>query len=794
MLRHNFLIAVRRLVKNKLNTLVNILGLAIGLTSVILMLLYIKYETAYDTFNADYDRLFRVERNYTSQIQNELWDTTPYALSKALQNDFPEIISASSVKQTSRYLTFDDEIFQEPYGMFTDASFLDLFTIKFKQGNKNAALVNPMSMIISESLARKISKQEDVLGKTIWVDKKYNFIIKGVFEDLPENSHMKLDYLMSFNSYNQVTGYEEDAGWNVNNATVYVKLNDLANKDQVGQKIKGFLETHITTDDRTNQFLSLRPLVDIYTKTASVRGGGGKRNDIIIIYLFLSVVFFTGFISVLNYINASTADVINRELEIGIKKVLCISKAQLRYQFISESLLVVTIAFIIAIILLLLTLPLFNVLVSRDLSLVFSRDWLFLSKIFSSVIAVGALSGLYPVLFLSSLKISSFLQGNASIKRRTIIRKVLVVFQLAVVMPLIFISIIIIKQINFIEKKDIGFAKKDLLVAKVETPNVTTYGRLKSMKSRLLENPNITDFSISDSAPFNGGAGEMSVNWEGSFENDKVILRSHAVDYDFTDTYKMELIQGRKFSKNYGTDTQNACIINETALKVFEWQNAIGKTLDNGNLKVIGVVKDFNDFTLFKKIPPMVLLMDQGSDDTYYASIRVNPNARKETQNAVNDIFNESFPNDPINFKFLDVELDTSFLNSLKDVTRIFIFFSILAVILAILGLYSLVSFSLKTQRKMIAVRKVLGASVFSLFLLMLKEYLILFLIAAVIGLLTVYLVSFDAMNVFAYHEEIKLIYLVVSALLALFVVLISVSGKIFIASKENPIIAISSE
>lgn len=793
MLKHNFIIAIRRLLKNKLNTTVNILGLAIGLTSVILMLLYIKHETTYDYFNDDFDRLFRVERNYTSQIQNELWDNTPYPLAETLKRDFPEIENAASVQLTSRYLTFDDVMYHEKNGMFVDNEFLQIFTLKFKQGDQKEALSSPMSIVISESLARKLSPQGDLLNKTIWIDKKHNFTVKGIFEDVPENSHLSIDYLLSFNSYAEVTGYTENAGWDVNNVTVYIKLNKLADQNLLSQKMKGFLESHTTSNDGIQQMLSLRPIVDIYTKTASVRGGGGKRSDIIIIYLFLSVAIFTILISVLNYINASTADVINRELEIGIKKVLCISKAQLRYQFVCESLVIVTISFAISILLLLLSLPLFNAMIDKELSISITKDWLFLLQIFSGVILVGALSGLYPVLFLSSLKISAFLQGNASIKRRTTIRKVLVVFQLAVVMPLIFISILIIRQINFIENKDIGFEKQNLLVERIETPDENSFQRLESMKRRLLQNPNITNVSISSTAPFKG-AGEVSIKLEGSLEGDKVNLRTHEVDYDFIDTYKMELVEGRGFSKEYGTDLQNACLINETALRVLGWKSAVGKTLDNNRLKVIGVVKDFNDFTLFKKIPPIMMVMDQGKKGAHYVSMRVNSNDRLATQKTVNSLFNENFHSTPLEFKYLDAEFDSNYLNSLKGVTKIFIFFSIVAIVLAILGLYTLVSFSLKTQKKMIAVRKVLGASIKSLFLLLLKEYLVLFSIAAILGLFTVYAVSFKAMSVFAYHEEIKFIYLIASALLALFVILISVSSKIFIASKENPIKAISSE
>lgn len=791
MLRYNFRIAIRRIFKNKVSAGLNILGLAIGLTSVVLMLLYIKYETTYDQFNDDYDRLFRIERNYISRIQDELWDSTPYPLAKSLVSDFPEVENAACTQPTSRYLTYEEEMYEEKYGMFADNEFLQLFTFKFKEGNRKNALESPMSMVVSASLAKRLAPQGDLLGETIWIDKKHSFVVKGIFEDIPERSHLKVDYLLSFQSYEQDTGYRENVGWDSNNVTVYVKLGSQADEKLLAPKLEGFLDAHYMVDG-TKQSLSLRPIGEIYTKTAAVRGGGGRRSDAMIIYLFLSVAIFTSLISLLNYVNASSAEAINRELEIGIKKVHGISKAQLQYQFIAESFVLVFIACLVAAGLLSLTLPGFNALIDKELSISFSKDWFFLLQIFLGVMVVGALSGLYPVFFLSSLKISSFLQGNASVKRRATLRKVLVVLQLAVVMPLIFTSILIIRQIRFIENRDIGFVKENLLVAKVETPDTASYERLKSLKSRLQQVPSVTEISVSRSAPFKGANG-ISVNWEGSLEDDKILLRSHTVDYDFINTYQMKIVAGRGFSEDYGADVQNTCIINETAARIFGWEEPIGKTIDNKRLTVIGVVKDFNDYTLFKKIPPMVLLMNEWNATAHYVSMRVQADDRLATQTMVNRLFNDNFSDSPLDFKFLDVEFESSYLNSLKGVTKIFIFFSLIAIVLAILGLYSLVSFSLKTQKKMIAIRKVLGASIDNLFLLLLKEYLVLFSVAAVFGLLSVYLVSFKAMNVFAYHEEVKLIYLVVAALLALFIVLVSVSSKIFAASKESPLKAISS-
>lgn len=791
MLRYNFRIAIRRLFSNKLNSLFNILGLAVGMTSVILMLLYINYESTYDFFNEDHEQLYRVERSYFSQVQNELYDDAPYVLAKELIRDFPEVENGACVRATSRYLGFGDAMYQENFGAFADNQFLQLFSFNFKEGNRLDALSNPMSIVLSESLAKKIAPQGSLLGETIKLDKKYNFTVKGIFEDLPENSHLEMDYMISFNSHNELMGTDENRGWDVNNATVYLKLIKNTDREQLGEKVSGYLNQKMPSEDGSKQILSLRPITDIYINAASVRGTGNKRNDKVVIYLFLCVAIFTSLISVLNYVNSSTADVINRELEIGIKKVLCISKTQLRFQFICESLVLVLLAFVIAMLLLFLALPLFNTIIGKNITIDLIRDGQFFLKIFFSVLLVGVLAGLYPVFFLSSLKISSFLQGNASVKRRTLLRKALVVFQLAVVMPLIFMSIVIIKQIDFIQEKDVGFDRYNLLVSKVKTDDETAIERLKSSKTRLLQNPNITDFTITSSVPFIG-ASELKVNWEGS--NEEVALRKHEVDFDFFNTFKIQLVEGRSFSKDYGTDRENACVINERAMKIFGWKSAVGKKLDNGRLTVIGVAKDFNDFSLFMRIPPMIMVMHPETYKTHYATMRVNNSERISVQKEVNSHFNEVFPNDPLNFKYLDADFDHVYLNALKEVTRIFIFFSIVAIVLAILGLYSLVSFSLKAQRKMIAVRKVLGASIQNLFMFLLKEYLILFAIAASIGLLLGYFASIKVMDALAYHEETNIMYLVVSALLALLVVLFSVSSKIYVASKESPIIAISSE
>ncbi len=770
----------------------NIGGLAIGLSAVILMLFYINYESSYDQFHENHDEIFRVERTYTSSFQNSIWDNNPYVLSNELKSTVPEIINATGLRNTSNYLSFNDAMYHEKNGLFVDNDFFNLFTVKFIEGNRDSALEKPMSIILSESLAKKFSSKKNIVGETLRINKEYDCIVTAVVSNYPENSHLKFDYLLSFNSYETITRNALDAGWGSNNVSAYVKLNDNESVHKVSEKIKRFLVNHVTSKDGVQELLSLRPVGDIYMRTSKVRGGGGNRSEITVLYLFIAVVIFTALISLFNYINSSTAQVMNRELEIGMKKVMGSTKYHLRYQFIVESLLMVSISFIIAMGLVFLFFPFFNKIIGKNLSIVFSQDWPFFLYAALGSLFVGVLSGLYPVFFLSSLKISSFLQGNSSIKRRTGLRKALVVFQLVLVMPLVFVSILIIQQFKYIEQRDIGFAKEDLLISRVDATSQEDMKKLNTIREKLLENPNILNYSISNSAPFNGGE-QYNTNWEGNEPNAKIILRSRAVDYDFLKTYQMRLLQGRDFSKDYATDIQNACIINQTALEVFGWENALGKTIDNGRLKVIGVVKDFNDYTAFKKIPPMIMVMDKGLGGKN-VSIKVASDKRTETQAFVNAVFNESFPRYPIEFSFLDAELDSSFLNALRGTINIFIFFSLLAILLAVLGLYSLVSFSMRTQQKMIAIRKVLGASIKNVFLTLLKEYVILFSIAAILGLFTVYFIATKLINILPYHEDVKLMYLIIAGLLALFVVLFSVSGKIVSAVLQNPIKSLKTE
>lgn len=786
----NFLVAIRRLYRNRTHSLINISGLTIGLVSIMLMLLYINYETSYDSFNPN---IYRVETEFKSEKILETWDNTPYPLANELVATVPEIKSAVNLRKTADYLVLGEQVVHEKHGLFADNGFLQIFEIELLEGDQTTALQNPSSIVLSKTLAHKYFPNGQYLGKTINLNKELDVVVTGVYEDYRHNSHLVMDYILSFSTITRLHNYNLNT-WDSRGSVCYIQLQSNASASLVDDRISKFLEKHIEPNSYQTETLSLRPLSDVYLDTSKVRGGIGKGSTKTIIYLFYIVLIFTSLITALNYMNSTSAELINRELEIGIKKVMGGSRGSFAIQFMIEGLLVAIVGFVLALGLTFLILPYYNLIVNRPLELDFLNSSGFIGQVLLFALLGGIITGVYPTLYLSALKISALIQGNSSLRRKSISRKVLVTFQLFIAMPLIFTSILISEQISFLETRDIGFDRFDLARTYVTLGSGDSDQKLKSIKQEILTNSNIKSASLSGSGPY-FGSDPLQVEWQNNNETEHVKLRIHRVDTDFMETYGFELVAGRSFDKSFSTDISNGIIINETTKEYFNWDEAIGKQLKSGNATyhVIGVVKDFNDFTMFKKIPPMGLVVRNQGLNYSLISVKVSGN-REETISYLNNTFNNAFPNEPIQFELLEDNFDRSYIETLGNVSKMFVFFSVLAIFLAALGLYSLVSHSTKMQQKMIAIRKVLGAGVSNLFSLLLKEYLILYSIAAVLGLITTYVVALKVINVFAYHTTVKVSYLLIGGGIALAVVLVSVSAKILFTARANPVDSIGKE
>lgn len=791
MLKLNFLLVIRQVKNDMKSFMINIIGGAIGLTAIILMALYINYEGNYDTFNENNSRLFRIERTVVDNVQNQIFDSNPYELAGELSNNFPEVINAANARSAFNFLSVGDEMFPQEQGIIADESFLEMFSFEFVAGNNDNVLSEPMNIAISESLAKKLFSDKEAMGNTVRLNKKHDFKVSGIFKDYPKNSHLAMDYMLPFEAYGRLYGVKKEKGWNENFTSTYVLLADAVNTDALNGKIRNYLIQHVDFEEGKSQGLSLRSVTDIYMNTSDVRNDSmaGARNNIVVIFLFLLVAFFTAFVTTVNYVNLTTTQLTNRELEIGMKKVMGITKTQLRYQFIIESFLMVFGALLGAAILIMLILPLFSSVVDRDLSLTFSGSGMFYLKILLVSVVVGILGGLYPVFYLASLKVSSFLQGNTSLKRRRFLRKGLVFFQLFMTIPLIFLSYNTAQQIKFLNEKDLGFKKENVLISWVHGDQ-EQLEQFKVIKNKLVQDPNVLEYSIAECAPFFGFGTEKEYTWEdGGSETAK--FSTYGVDEDFIKVFKMNLVDGRWFSKEYPSDQVRSCVINETTVSLLGWTNPIGKTFDNGRLKVVGVVKDFDQVSLMMEIPPMVLTMNSDDVTSKIIAIKISENNQKETKKAVNEVFNAHFPEIPLELKFMEDGLDQGYFTVLENVKNIFILFSIISVALVTIGLYSLISFSLQKQQKMIAVRKILGASTNGLFQLLLKEYMVLYVLAAALSMTLTYLLILQLSKVSANNVGVGVLDFLTVIAITLFVVLASVSGKIWAASRESPIKAL---
>jgi len=795
MLKLNFLLAIRRLTKNKQYYLINILGFSVGICASILMFSYVRYELNYDKFHEHYENIYRLEREVTGSNTSEQWENAPYPLAAKLVADIPGIKHAANLFKTKNYFYLDNgAFFLEDNGLYADNSVFDIFTFHFLEGSAAAALKEPMSVVISKRLAEKFFPGQSAMGKNVSVDRRFNCVVRGVIENYPLDSHLQIDYLISFGSYKTIRDFDPAQDWGASISSIYVLLQDGQSAGAANGKVKNLLTQYRSkNEDNLQESLYLRPLSEMYLQSGSVRGGIGKKSSIIMIYVFLGVVAFTLLISSLNYVNLATAYAAGRSLEVGIKKILGSKRSVLIQQFLLESGTIMVLSFFIAVVLALLALPFFNQVVNKSLEFSFAKDLPFFGLFFLFSLAVGLTSGIYPAFYLSSLKTSSVLNSSKGATRsKGRLRRVLVTFQLVISIALVFASVILARQLDFLLNKPIGFTKENLLRTRIKTTGESDSDRLKTLQKELATYPHIQQVSIDHTAPFYGGD-EVAVDWEGGSPQDKIMVRLHRVDYNFLETYGIKLVEGRNFSETFATDAQQACLINESALKTFGWKSALGKRLHDNQYKVIGVVKDFNDYSLFKPIKPMMLVMGQVRESSEpLISVRVSANNRKEARAFVNGFFGKNFPNEPVDFEFLDENFDRGFMDSIASVSKTFSLFTILSILLAGLGLYSLVAFSTTMQGKMIAVRKVMGASTASLYWLLAREYLILYGIAVLIGLSLAYYGMGKLLMVFPAHIDIKATYLLLALGINLLVVLLTISSQIMKATRANPINALS--
>jgi len=767
---NNYLkIAFRNLIKYKIYSFINIAGLAIGIACAVLIMLWVQYEMSYDKFHENADRLYRVVFTNDQKEFHGFWQPGP--LAKYLEDNFPEIEQATSYSEMQWKLSFETKGFFST-GNFVDNNFFRMFSFPLEKGDPANVLTNPGSIVISKSLAQKMFGDNDPIGKTLKLNDYPGLMVTGVFSDVPKTSHMQFDFVIPF------TGAPEFMKmWDRKSVSTYVLINKNASFDDVNKKIYGVMNKH---NPAWKNILYLFPLTDSHLYEP---GGTGK---ILYIYIFSVFGFLVLIAACINFMNLSTARSEKRMKEIGIKKTIGSTRMELVKQFMLETLLLSFISSLISIALIELCLPYINSILNSQITMVYSESML--SILSGITILTGLIAGSYPAVYLSSFKPIQVLSGRGSLRgeyRSSFLRKILVIAQFSFSVFIITSVLFITGQLNFLLSKDIGFNKDQVLL-------ISTRGALQQnivvVKDELLKLPFVQNASVSATnlTDFQG-AGTGPVDWEGK-NTDKILeVGFNFVDEDFANTFQIKMAEGRFFSKEFSTDLSDAFVVNEAAVKEMGIENPVNKNLTTWfgrKGKIVGVMRDFNTQSLRDELTPVVFIPAASAN---YLCLRISPANISNSIKSIKSKIKEIVPDDPFEFRFLDKEIDDLYKTE-QMISELASFIAVLAIFISCLGLFGLVSFSSEQRTKEIGIRKVLGASAFSVLMMLTKDFIKWILIANIIAWPIAYYTMNKWLEDFAYKIEITWWMFALAGGIALVIALATVSFQAIKAATANPV------
>ncbi|MBN2091664.1 ABC transporter permease [candidate division KSB1 bacterium] len=789
MFKNYLKITFRNIAKQKGYSFINITGLALGMALFILIARYIQFEFSFDKFHKNYKQIHRIEYNYDGKGRFIAFSHLP--IGAALVRDFPEI------ERFTRFLNMengkllsagDDRKFAEDLGLWVEQSFFDLFSYKLLKGDPNTALAEPNSIVLSEQLAKKYFPDEEPLGKVMLFENRFDCKVTGVIENCPTNSHIQYAFLISYPTFKAIAGNDYFDSWiSIANYT-YVLLAENTNLDELNTKLHDILKKYWRDDVEMPVYL--KPLAQIHFHS-NILGEIGQRGDMNKIVIFSAIGLFIILIACINFMNLATARSARRTKEIGMRKVVGANKLSLVKQFLSESILFALLALLLAAVLAEIFLPLFNNMIGRTLTLNFFNNWRLSMGLIGIALIVGLIAGSYPAFYLASFQPAMILKGPAfSQSGNAAARKFLVVFQFVISIILIIGTLIIYRQMHYMRTTDLGYNHDQILITQLIRMDRETINKYHTLKNELLTNPNIINASISQDVPSFNSSSTVIMGWEGSIEGDRAYVNMNRIDEKFLATYQIQLIDGRNFLSNEASDSITNCIINESALKRFGWDHAIGKRL-GGNLQVIGLVKDFHYASLRFEINPLVLFPPAEPNPARRTrdllSIKIASQRIDETLTFIKNKFQSLFPNDIFVYRFFDEDFDIIYRQEIR-VAKTIGYFSILAIFIASLGLFGLASFMAEQRTKEIGVRKTLGASLPGIILLLSKEFTRWILLAAIIAWPVGYFVMNKWLQGFAYRVDAGILIFILAGILALVIALVTVSYQAIKAALANPI------
>ncbi len=796
MFKHNLKIALRNVFKYWNYSIINIGGLAIGLASFIFIVLYIDDELKYDKFHENADNIYRVNRLYNSNDVNEDAATVSFPCGPTLVLDYPNIVKTQvrffNNLQNQWFFDYereDGEIirFNEPYFLLADSTVFDIFTLPFIKGDPETALDNPGTIVVTRSTAKRYFGDEPAIGKVLRVEEGLDFEVTGVIEDLPSQSHIKIDILGSLNTFRQFGNGQFPQTWIWNPCWTYVLLHEDTDPNQLNERFPEFYENHYDDFKDADVTLYLQALTDIHLKSHHVYEMRPNSN-IVYVYILSIVAAIILILACINFMNLTTASSTGRAKEIGIKKVFGSKRRNLVFQFLGEAVVQSFFAMLIAIIIVELLLPGYNSFTGKNITPSFLVEMKLLGFIVAVSFVVGLLSGIYPAFILSAFKPLRVLKGVLKSGAKSVkARKVLVVVQFSISISLIIGSLIVFSQLKFLRNAELGF-KKDHIINIVRVGDL--FNNYEAFRQQLLSHKDIEFVTgAEDYLGINHNTRDYEV--EGLTPGQRFYIPTFLVDWDFIETFDIEVVEGRAFSRDFPSDTINAVMINETMVKDMGWTNeeAIGKRIvsRDGDERVIGVYKDFNAMSLHRPVNKFILDMFRRPDMfARVISIRFSSNNYQEVIEHIEKTWYDFVPTRPFEYQFFDQQLDNLYKDELRF-GRFSVILTILAIMIASMGLIGLTSFLAEQRTKEIGIRRALGSSTKSIIGLMAKEFLWLLLVANAISWPITYFVTTNWLESYSRHISTNWGVYFLSSILTLIIAMIIITIRAYRTAMLNP-------
>jgi putative ABC transport system permease protein len=803
MLKNYIKIALRSLIKNKVYSFINLAGLSIGLACVLVIVSYVNLELSYDKFHENYEDIYRITEYRTRNNQETHSAKTFSPLAELLESQLSAVKKVVKMYPLSGLVSTDKvNKFKETSFTLVDSVFFETFTFKLLNGSLDGALDNPFSVILTENKALEYFGTTDVLGQELFFEnatERYSFNITAVIEDFPQNSHFEPDFIASFSSINIIQPRYNN--WFHPAIYLYVQVESGFTEFDLNAKMAAIGEEHYPQNIKDSRHHEAQKIADIHLSSDLANEWQANSSNAYV-ELFAVIALFILLIACINFMNLSTAQATKRAKEVGMRKVMGAEKRQLLGQFLGESFIVVFLSYLIALGLAQVALSyFFNELMDKEITVIGLLSGVNLMWIIVSLIVVSLLAGSYPAFYLSGFRPITTLNGKViKISGLGNVRKLMVTFQFFISCLLIIGTLIVLQQIRFLRNEKLGFDKEQIVaVGLVDRQDQNNY---ITLKDALVIESSIVNVAVSSTLPGRDGFFSFPIIIENS-DDEQLTIKTLGIDQDYISTYNLEVIDGRDFNKDVTTDVNQAFILNEAAVEKFGWSKALNKDFtltvhtskgqEKRVGKVIGVVKDFHYQSLYNLIDPLVIYVNTGPFYSNFLNVKFAPGNWQEAISLLTEKWKLFSPNKPLEYYFLNDELK-KFYDSEVKIGYIFTVFAGLSIIISCLGLLGLSAFSAQQRVKEIGIRKVLGANLASILLLLFKEYIILILVANIIAWPLSWYISSEWLSTFPYRTSLNIDVFLFTFIGALIIALVTVSFQSMKAALANPVKSLRDE